>query len=110
MFKQILTYKATLLGKVVKTVSPAFTSQLDCTTNRQDGKRHGCRYYSVNGYVLDADWNAAINIKNRAENIKHLVSYNKLPLDGSLNILNKQVDVNQPIVSTIISSLQAPTL
>ena len=110
MFKQILTYKATLSGKVVKTVSPAFTSQLDCTTNRQDGKRHGCRYYSVNGYVLDADWNAALNIKNRAENIKHLVSYDKLPLDGSLNILNKQVDVNQPIVSATISSLQAPAL
>ena len=110
MFKQILTYKATLSGKVVKTVSPAFTSQLDCTTNKLDGKRQGCRYYSANGYVLDADWNAAINIKNRAENIKHLISYDRLPLDGSLNILNKQATVNKPIVSVTTSILQAPTL
>ncbi len=110
MFKQILSYKATLYGKEVKTVSPAFTSQLDCTTNKQDGKRQGCRYYSANGYVLDADWNAAINIKNRAENIKHLISYDRLPLDGSLNILNKQATVNKPIVSATISILQAPTL
>lgn len=110
MFKQILTYKATLYGKEVKTVSPAFTSKLDCTTNKLDGKRQGCRYYSANGYVLDADWNAAINIKNRAENIKHLISYNKLPLDGCLNILNKQVAVNQPIVNKIVSNSQATTL
>ena len=110
MFKQILSYKATLYGKEVKTVSPAFTSQLDCTTNKLDGKRQGCRYYSANGYVLDADWNAAINIKNRAENIKHLISYDKLPLDGCLNILNKQVAVNQPIVNEIVSNSQATTL
>lgn len=110
MFKQILTYKATLYGKEVKTVSPAFTSQLDCTTNKLDGKRQGCRYYSAKGYVLDADWNAAINIKNRAENVKHLISYDKLPLDGCLNILNKQVAVNQPIVNEIISNSQATTL
>lgn len=110
MFKQILSYKATLYGKEVKTVSPAFTSQLDCSTNKLDGKRQGCRYYSANGYVLDADWNAAINIKNRAENIKHLISYDKLPLDGCLNILNKQVVVNQPIVNETISNSQAITL
>lgn len=110
MFKQILSYKATLYGKEVKTVSPAFTSKLDCTTNKLDGKRQGCRYYSVKGYVLDADWNAAINIKNRAENIKHLISYDKLPLDGCLNILNKQVAVNQPIVNEIVSNSQATTL
>ena len=110
MFKEILTYKATLYGKEVKTVSPAFTSQLDCTTNRRDGKRQGCRYYSINGNVLDADWNAAINIKNRAENVKHLISYVKLPLDGSINILNKQVDVNLPNVNATISNLQAASL
>ena len=110
MFKEILTYKATLYGKEVKTVSPAFTSQIDCTTNRRDGKRQGCRYYSINGNVLDADWNAAINIKNRAENIKHLISYDKLPLDGNINILNKQVDVNLPKVNAIISNLQATSL
>lgn len=110
MFKQILSYKATLCGKEVKTVSPAFTSQLDCTTNKLDGKRQGCRYYSVKSYVLDADWNAAINIKNRAENVKHLISYDKLPLDGCLNILNKQVTVNRPIVNKIVSNSQATTL
>ncbi|MCQ2210122.1 MAG: transposase [Paludibacteraceae bacterium] len=110
MFKQILTYKATLCGKEVKTVSPAYTSQIDCSTNKRDGKRQGCRYYSTNGYVFDADWNASINIKNRAENVKHLISYNKLPLDGTLNILNKQVVVNQPIVNLTTSNSQAHTL
>ena len=63
-----------------------------------------------NGYILDADWNAAINIKNRAQNIKHLISYEKLPLDGCLNILNKQVEVNQPIVNKITSNSQATIL
>lgn len=102
MFRTILTYKATLYGKEVKTVSPVYTSQIDCTTNKRDGKRKGCRYYSVNDYVLDADWNAAINIKNRAENVKHLISYEKLPLDGCLNILNKQATVNRPIVNNTL--------
>ena len=115
MFRTILTYKATLYGKEVKTVSPVYTSQIDCTTNKRDGKRKGCRYYSAKGYVLDADWNAAINIKNRAENIKHLISYNKLPLDGCLNILNKQVTVNRPLVNNtsynkITKNSQATTL
>lgn len=115
MFRTILTYKATLYGKEVKTVSPVYTSQIDCTTNKRDGKRKGCRYYSAKGYVLDADWNAAINIKNRAENIKHLISYEKLPLDGCLNILNKQVTVNRPFVNNtsynkITKNSQATTL
>lgn len=38
------------------------------------------------------------------------IHYDKLPLDGCLNILNKQVAVNQPIVNEIVSNSQATTL
>lgn len=35
-FKEILTYKATLVGKQVVSVSPMYTSQTDCRTNKRD--------------------------------------------------------------------------
>ena len=84
MFKSILSYKAQLIGKRVETVSPAYTSQTDCTTGKRDGIRKGCRYYSSKGYVLDADWNAAVNIMNR----KHPTPF-KLPIDGKLNFVGR---------------------
>ena len=80
-FKEILSYKAQLVGKRVETVSPHYTSQIDSRTGKKDGKRLGCRYYCVDSVVLDADWNAAVNIANRS---KHPVSKN-LPLDGGLH-------------------------
>lgn len=83
MFKEVLTHKAALVGKQVVTVSPTWTSQMDCRTNKRDGKRLGCRYYCSDGIVFDADWNAAINIAQRSN---HPVSI-CLPLDGKLNIL-----------------------
>lgn len=86
-FKRIVTYKAHLLGKEVKTVSAMYTSQIDHSTGEKSGKRCGCRYYSGNGIVWDADWNAAINIANRS---KLPVSWRR-PVDG-------QAKVNSPIV------------
>ena len=67
MLRNILTYKAQTCGKQVVTVSPAYTSQIDCISHKKDGIRSGCRYYSKSGLIYDADWNAAINIKNRFE-------------------------------------------
>ncbi|MBR4792491.1 MAG: transposase [Bacteroidaceae bacterium] len=79
-FKQILSYKALLNGKRVETVSPFMTSQTDCTNGKKDGTRKNRRFYCKNGTVLDADWNAAINI---AQKSKHPFSF-KMPIDGAL--------------------------
>ena len=96
LFRQILSYKAPLYNKEVKTVNPYMTSQTDSQTGKWKGKRKGCRFYTVDNKVYDADWNAAINIAKKS--VKHPISY-CLPLDGKLNILNRQVDVNLPKVS-----------
>lgn len=95
LFRQILSYKAPLYGKEVKTVNPYMTSQTDSQTGKWKGERKGCRFYTVDNKVYDADWNAAINIAKKS--VKHPISY-CLPLDGKLNILNRQVDVNLPKV------------
>ncbi len=84
--KQILTYKAPLVGKRVETVPPQYTSQEDCTTQSKEGYvRRGCRFYTVDGMVFDADWNASINICNR----KHPTPF-KMPLDGRLNFVGRR--------------------
>ena len=82
-FKHILTYKAPLAGKQVETVSPMYTSQMDCRTNNRDGERRGRRYICADGVVFDSDWNAAVNIGQRSN---HPVSC-KLPIEGNLVIL-----------------------
>ena len=82
-FKERLSQKAALLGKQVQTVSPTYTSQTDSRTGKRDGERHGCRYTCSDGKVLDADWNAAVNIALRAN---HPVS-KRLPVDGGLKFL-----------------------
>lgn len=84
MFREILTHKATLAGKQVETVSPSYTSQTDCRTNKRDGNRNGCRYLCYDSRVFDADWNASINIAKRG---KHPFS-NVEPIDGRLKFLN----------------------
>ena len=85
LLKQILTYKAPLLGKRVETVSPQYTSQMDCRTKSKEGcTRKGCRFYAADGKVFDADWNAAINIANR----KHPTPFS-LPIDGRLNFVGR---------------------
>lgn len=90
MIKEILTYKATHIGKRVESVSPSYTSQIDCMTGKRDGQRKGCRYYSSSGIVYDADWNAAINIRNR----KHSTSFNT-PIDGRLNLVDRLLSTSQ---------------
>lgn len=91
-FKRILTYKAALAGKQVVSVSPMWTSQTDSRTGKRNGKRVGCRYYCSDGVVLDADWNAAVNIGIRS---KHPIS-SCVPTDGALRPLIGRLCVNQP--------------
>ena len=82
-FREILTHKATLAGKQVVSVSPTWTSQTDCRTGKRDGERHGCRYYCNDGIVFDADWNAAVNIAQRANHPTSTI----LPIDGRMQAL-----------------------
>ena len=91
MIRTILTYKAPLLGKKVVTVSPSYTSQMDCRTSKCSGKRIGCRYYCDDGIIFDADWNAAINIRNR---YKHSTPFT-LPLDGKINLVDRVRSMTQ---------------
>ena len=86
LFKERLTHKAQLVGKRVETVSPAFTSQTDSRTNKRDGVRQGCRYYCSDGVVLDADYNAAVNIALRAN---HPLSSSELPLSGRVQSITQ---------------------
>ena len=90
MIKEILTYKATHVGKRVESVSPSYTSQIDSMTGKRDGQRKGCRYYSSSGVIYDADWNAAINIRNR----KHSTS-SRVPLDGTLDLVDRLQSISQ---------------
>ena len=46
-------------------VSCAYTSQIDSQTGLLKGKRVGGRFYRENGDVLDADINAALNVRAR---------------------------------------------
>lgn len=85
----VLEYKAPLVGKQVATVEPAYTSQLDCR-GLPNGKRQGTRYYAVDGMVLDADWNAAINIANRYRPCTFT-----LPICGKLNLLGRPSSTGQ---------------
>ena len=91
--RRILTYKAPLQGKVVETVDPAYTSKNDFR-GIEKGIRKGCRYYTSDGKVFDADWNASINIANRYATRKRVkgielpVSFG-LPIDGKLNFTGK---------------------
>jgi putative transposase len=107
--KQILTYKAPLAGKRVETVSPEYTSQEDCRTQSKVGCiRKGCRFYTADSRVFDADWNAAINIMNRylSEN-KHPISLS-LPLDGKLNLIGRlRQQANRRIDASMTHQRQA---
>ena len=91
MLKSILTYKATLVGKQVVSVNPAFTSQDDCRGLKR-GTRKGCRYYGVDGVIMDADWNASNNIAKRYCP-EHPISF--IPLDGGLNLIGRLLSTSQ---------------
>ena len=64
--REVLTYKAPSLGKMVIQVCPSFTSQIDSLTGKKDGIRRGRRYYSKSGQIYDADCNASNNIALKA--------------------------------------------
>jgi len=91
--RRILTYKAPLQGKIVVTVDPAYTSKNDYR-GIEKGKRQGCRYYTSDDKVFDADWNASINIANRyamrkrVKGVELPVSFSE-PIDGKLNLMGK---------------------
>jgi len=82
-FKERLTHKAHLCGMKVKTVNPANTSKTDSRTGEKNGVRKGCRYYCKDKVILDADWNAAVNIAKKSK----LPCSNEVPKDGTLSFL-----------------------
>jgi len=46
-------------------VNAAYTSQMDSNTHLLEGKREGDKFYCANGDVLQADFNAALNLLHR---------------------------------------------
>jgi putative transposase len=91
LFRTILTYKAPFYKKRVETVKPHYTSQMD-SRGLENGKRKGCRYFGVDGKILDADINAANNIRNR---------YLQLPSSRCKNLMEGQAIVNEPYAGSI---------
>lgn len=63
--QQALESVAKETGSIVKTVNPAYTSQMDHLTGTLLGQREGDRFISIAGVVYQADWNAAMNILQR---------------------------------------------
>jgi len=100
--RRVISYKAENLGKSVLLVRPYYTSQIDSVTGNRDGERRGCRFYSKNGLIYDADINAAINI----------AKLSKLPVSQTNYLTYGQAVVNQPIVCkpsvAQTAALQAP--
>ena len=84
----------------------AFLCQIDSQTQKKEGLRKGCRFYIENNLVLDADWNAAINIASRYA--KHPISC-KLPKDGNLYFIGRLLSTSQSS-DTCKSFRQADTL
>lgn len=99
--RRIITYKAENMGKTITLVRPSYTSQTDSVTGKIEGERRGCRFYSKNGLIYDADINASINI----------AKLSKLPISQTHYLTYGQVKVNSPIVcksSKGLEVLQAP--
>jgi len=99
--RRIITYKAENMGKTITLVRPSYTSQTDSVTGKIEGERRGCRFYSKNGLIYDADINASINI----------AKLSKLPVSQTHYLTYGQVKVNSPIVCKPSASrevLQAP--
>ena len=92
-FRTILTYKAPFYKKRVETANPHYTSQMD-SRGLENGKRvkGTCRYVGVDGKVLDADINAANNIRNR---------YLQLPSSKCKNLMEGQAIVNEPYAGNL---------
>jgi len=86
MIMKFTTYKATLAGKQVVSVSPVYTSQIDFRTGIKDGQRQKGRYVGKDGKVLNADINASLNIAQRS----------KLPISYIPNVIYGQGVINHP--------------
>jgi len=84
--RRVITYKAENMGKTITLVSPSYTSRRDNVSGQIEGERRGCRFYSKNGMIYDADINAAINIGKAA----------KLPVSQTTNLTYGQATVNSP--------------
>lgn len=54
-------------GSTMSVVNPAFTSQADSQTGTLLGRRFGDRFIRYTGDVIQADWNAAINVRVREQ-------------------------------------------
>ena len=124
--KETLRYKARIHNKVVETVDPKYTSQINHLTgvnetvetkrkknNSSTGLlgRQKCRYYTKTGIVLDADHNAACNIAHRFANRFNYPVVYKYLLDGQVNLVNvkdKPFDKQHPRSFSDKLSRQAP--
>lgn len=62
---QALDEVCTQRGAVHVTVNAAYTSQMDSFTGLLEGKRVGDKFYRANGDVIQADYNAARNVRHR---------------------------------------------
>lgn len=62
---QALTEMAERTNSILKIVNPAYTSQVDHLTGTLLGTRQGDRFIRYTGEVLQADYNAALNILAR---------------------------------------------
>lgn len=98
--RRIITYKAENMGKHILLVSPSWTSQRDCINDKIEGERRGCRFYSKNGLIYDADINAAINIAKMS----------KLPVSQTKKLTYGQALINVPneYKSPLLGAVQAP--
>jgi hypothetical protein len=62
----------------------------------EKGKRQGCRYFTSDGKVFDADWNAAINIAQRySKTNDKLPTLFSEPLNGKLNLIGRPSSTGQ---------------
>ena len=86
--RRVITYKAENMGKTILLVCPYNTSKTDSVTGKVEGERRGCRFYSNNGLIYDADINAAINI----------AKVSKLPISQTTNLTYGQASINTPNV------------
>jgi len=96
MIREFTTYKATLSGKKVVSVSPNYTSQIDFRTGKKDGERQKGRYVGKDGKVLNADINAALNIAKRS----------KLPVSYFEDVIYGQGAINHPYFYKTLGSSQ----
>ncbi|MBR8832477.1 MAG: transposase [Stigonema ocellatum SAG 48.90 = DSM 106950] len=61
-------------GSTISVVNPAYTSQVDNPTGTLLGRREGDRFIRYTGDVIQADWNASINIRIRGQD-KQITRY-----------------------------------